>query len=86
MLKTMFLGDGTVIPSSVPKDITANSALLQGNTITSISAGLYHSIALTDAGKLISWGKNVKVCNHFFFVYSLSFSNIRLILHFVFDT
>ena len=47
------LGDGTTIDKSYPSLVYANNV-----SFTSVSAGAYHSLALTDTNVLYSWGDN----------------------------
>ena len=51
------LGDGTTTTSSVPVEI-GSKGVLAGKTVTSISAGNTHSLALCADGTLASWGYN----------------------------
>lgn len=49
------LGDGTTTNRSTPVEIRLPAAI----TITELATGgLYHSLALTDEGHLLSWGRN----------------------------
>ncbi|MBM3210026.1 hypothetical protein FJZ39_01630 [Candidatus Saccharibacteria bacterium] len=49
-------GDGTVVNSSVPvKTVTAYGALA-GQTVVSVSAGSYHTCAITESNRLACWG------------------------------
>ena len=52
------LGDGTTIDKHVPTDITNKFNLATGETITSFSLGFHHSLALTSAGRIFTWGNN----------------------------
>jgi len=52
------LGDGTQIDSSNPLDITSEFNLDDGETITNIELGAYHSSALTSSGRIFTWGCN----------------------------
>ncbi|XMB72031.1 leucine-rich repeat protein [Mycoplasmatota bacterium WC30] len=52
------LGDGTIISSYTPIEITSQFDLNEGEYITSISLGFHHSSALTSEGRLFMWGKN----------------------------
>jgi hypothetical protein len=51
------LGNGSNTNSLVPLEIT-NSGILSGKTVTAISAGYFHSLALCSDGTLASWGGN----------------------------
>jgi len=51
------LGNNTTTTSSVPVAVTA-TGVLAGKTVTAISAGNYHSLALTSDGKVYAWGYN----------------------------
>ena len=51
------LGNGTTANSSVPVAVTT-TGVLNGKTVTSISAGTYHSLALASDGKVYTWGRN----------------------------
>jgi uncharacterized repeat protein (TIGR02543 family) len=53
------LGDGTLIASNVPIDITANfTDLALNDIITSISLGRFHSSAVSSNGQVFMWGNN----------------------------
>ena len=52
------LGDGTTIERHTPTEITSNFNLDEGETLTQISLGGYHSSALTSEGRLFTWGDN----------------------------
>jgi alpha-tubulin suppressor-like RCC1 family protein len=49
------LGNGTIDNSPVPTAVDM-TGVLNGATVTQIAAGEYHSLALTDDGKVHSWG------------------------------
>jgi alpha-tubulin suppressor-like RCC1 family protein len=51
------LGDGTTVNSDVPVAVRTDGAL-SGKTVTAISAGGYHSLALTSEGTVYAWGLN----------------------------
>ncbi|MGL4399354.1 MAG: cadherin-like beta sandwich domain-containing protein [Luteolibacter sp.] len=51
------LGNGGTAPSKVPVDVLA-TGLLSGKTVTSVSAGDQHSLALCSDGTLAAWGSN----------------------------
>ncbi|MBK7256230.1 MAG: T9SS type A sorting domain-containing protein [Ignavibacteriae bacterium] len=51
------LGDGTTLGSNVPVAVRADGAL-SGKFVTAISAGGYHSLALTSEGTVYAWGLN----------------------------
>jgi alpha-tubulin suppressor-like RCC1 family protein len=51
------LGDGTISQNNLPKAISI-PGLETAETITKIDSGSEHSLALTSAGKLYSWGSN----------------------------
>ncbi len=51
------LGNGSNIDSNIPVAVTT-SGVLSGKTITAISAGESHSIALASDGTVYSWGSN----------------------------
>jgi alpha-tubulin suppressor-like RCC1 family protein len=48
------LGDGTGTGSEVP----VPALLPAGTTVTAVSAGAFHSLALTGAGQVLAWGQN----------------------------
>ena len=52
------LGDGTTGNRTSPADITSIFSLTEGETVSSIYAGYYHSFALTSAGNVYAWGIN----------------------------
>lgn len=52
------LGDGTIVNSSVPINITAQFSLAVGETITSACHGASHSSAIISNGKMFTWGNN----------------------------
>lgn len=45
--------DSSAIPVSVKRD-----GVLTGKTVTAITAGQYHNVALTSDGTLVAWGRN----------------------------
>lgn len=51
------LGDGTMERRLAPVSVNTGTAL-EGKTITAISSGYLHSIALTSDGSVFSWGAN----------------------------
>ena len=51
------VGDGTAENTSVPM-VVDTSGVLDGKTITQISAGYTHSCALTSEGTVACWGSN----------------------------
>ena len=51
------LGDGTFSSSPLPVAVT-QAGVLAGKTITAISCGVSHSLALCSDGTLVSWGSN----------------------------
>jgi uncharacterized repeat protein (TIGR02543 family) len=52
------LGDGTTTNRTTPVDISNNFDLVEGETITMISAGISSSMALTSTGRVFMWGYN----------------------------
>jgi len=50
------LGDGTTTKSQVPVKVL----LPAGTTVTAVSAGRFHSLALTSAGHVLAWGENLR--------------------------
>jgi len=52
------LGDGTTTNRSTPTEITSQFNLSEGETITQISLGFYHSSAITSLGRIFTWGRN----------------------------
>ena len=52
------LGDGSTDGRLVPTDIS-DSPLLSGRTVTAVSSGYLHSLALCSDGTLAAWGYNV---------------------------
>ena len=52
------LGDGTTINKLSPTEITSQFILLNNETISSLSLGYNHSLALTSSGRMFSWGSN----------------------------
>ena len=51
------LGDGTTTRRHVPVAVNT-SGVLAGETVTAISAGAIHSLALTSDGRVYAWGDN----------------------------
>jgi len=51
------LGDGTTTQRNSPVDITGNGSL-SGKTVTHITGGTYHAIALASDGSVHGWGFN----------------------------
>jgi alpha-tubulin suppressor-like RCC1 family protein len=52
------LGDGSENDSLLPKDITPFFQLEEGDKIIQLATGLIHAMALTQEGKLYTWGHN----------------------------
>ncbi|WP_395739382.1 choice-of-anchor D domain-containing protein [Prosthecobacter sp.] len=52
------LGNSSTTQSSVPVAVTT-SGVLSGKTVTAVSAGYYHSLALCSDGTVYDWGYNV---------------------------
>ncbi len=52
------LGDDYPYISLIPIDITARFHLTDGESITYVSLGTFHSSALTSSGRLFMWGEN----------------------------
>ncbi len=52
------LGNNSTNNSNIPVDITANFSLGEGEKILGIAMGYTHSMALTSAGRVFSWGYN----------------------------
>lgn len=50
------LGDGTSVNSAVPVAVDT-SGVLQGQTVTSIAAGVFHTCVLTSADEAFCWGQ-----------------------------
>jgi uncharacterized repeat protein (TIGR02543 family) len=53
------LGNNTITTRLVPSQITSQFPLELGDKIIQISAGNYHSSALTSNGRIFTWGRNV---------------------------
>jgi hypothetical protein len=53
------LGDGTTTTALVPVAVDVSGALA-GKSVTRISAGQYHSLALCTDGTLVAWGYNAR--------------------------
>ncbi len=51
------LGNNTTTSSSVPVAVSRSGVLL-GKLVTSITCGIYHSLALCSDGTLVAWGSN----------------------------
>ena len=51
------LGNGGIVDSSVPLNITASGAL-NGRFVVTLGAGSDHSLVLCEEGSMVSWGKN----------------------------
>ncbi|MBE1603927.1 Ig-like domain repeat protein [Actinopolymorpha pittospori] len=49
------LGDGTTTNRTTPVEV----ALPEGVTVTQVSAGSFHSLAVTSDGRVLAWGSNV---------------------------
>ncbi|MBN2503832.1 MAG: InlB B-repeat-containing protein, partial [Bacilli bacterium] len=54
------LGDGTTSSKQIPVDITANFYLNEGEKIINVYALYTHSVALTDSGRVFTWGYNTQ--------------------------
>ena len=54
------LGDGTLIDAPTPIDITHQFGLASGETMTNVSLGSDHTMALSSEGRLFTWGSNNK--------------------------
>ena len=52
------LGDGSTNDSKYPIDITAQFNLNEGEMITSLELGYYHSSVLTSENRVFTWGNN----------------------------
>jgi uncharacterized repeat protein (TIGR02543 family) len=52
------LGDGTMIDKIIPTEITNQFELPEGDIISTVSLGNFHSSALTISGHLFTWGDN----------------------------
>nr|WIF89110.1 InlB B-repeat-containing protein [Acholeplasma laidlawii] len=52
------LGDGTTIDKNIPIEITNQFNLNFEEVITNITAGRFHSLALSSEGRIFSWGHN----------------------------
>jgi uncharacterized repeat protein (TIGR02543 family) len=52
------LGDNSLTPKRVPTEITSLFSLSSGETITSISMGYSHGMAVSGNGKIFTWGSN----------------------------
>ena len=52
------LGDGTILHSSLPIDITSQFNLEIGEVVTSLALGYKHSSAITSNGRMFTWGYN----------------------------
>ena len=52
------LGDGTTIDKNTPVEITTGFNLVGGETITQVSLGNNHSIAISSTGRIFTWGYN----------------------------
>ncbi|QVK16776.1 DUF5011 domain-containing protein [Mycoplasmatota bacterium] len=55
---TSQLGDGTTTARYTPTEITSHFYLGDGETITKVSLGKYHSSAITSEGRIFTWGNN----------------------------
>ncbi|MCF7924822.1 MAG: hypothetical protein K9L64_06955, partial [Candidatus Izimaplasma sp.] len=53
------LGDNTTTSKSTPTEITNQFNLSTGETVTQVSLGQYHSLAITSEGRIFSWGSNI---------------------------
>ena len=52
------LGNGTTDDSNIPVAVTTTGTPMAGKTITAISAGRFHSLALASDGTVYAWGFN----------------------------
>lgn len=52
------LGDGTLINTNIPIDITDSFNLSVGENIVEVDLGGYHSVARTSNGRVFAWGQN----------------------------
>jgi alpha-tubulin suppressor-like RCC1 family protein len=52
------IGDGTTTSRYLPTEITSRFSLAEGDMITSLSIGSYHSSALSATGRVFMWGYN----------------------------
>jgi len=52
------LGNGTLVDSHVPTEITGNFNLEVGEIVTTINLGYSHSAAITSEGRIFTWGQN----------------------------
>jgi YD repeat-containing protein len=55
------LGNGTTTSSALPV-LVNTSPVIGGQTVISISAGIFHCLALTSGGQVIAWGGNEDGC------------------------
>lgn len=54
------LGDGTTTNKYIPEDITDQFDLQTEESLSSISLGAYYTSAITDEGRIFTWGANNK--------------------------
>ena len=52
------LGDGTVLNTNQPMNITNQFNLAEVEKIIDVELGEYHSVALTNTGRVFTWGEN----------------------------
>ena len=52
------LGDGTTTNRHTPTEITSGFDLAEGETLTQVSLGYWHSSVFTSEGRLFTWGLN----------------------------
>ena len=52
------LGNGSTLDSHVPVAVSVAGTALEGKTVTAISAGDLHSLALCSDGTVVAWGRN----------------------------
>ena len=52
------LGDGTLVESNQPIDITSNFDLNENEEIKLLSLGLYHGVVVTTDNRIFTWGRN----------------------------
>jgi len=54
------LGDNTLVQKNSPVDITSNFSLTNGDKIVKVQMGSNYGLALSQNGKLFSWGNNIE--------------------------
>lgn len=52
------LGNGRLTHSGVPGLVTTTGTALEGKTVSAVTTGIYHSLALCSDGTLVAWGDN----------------------------